>query len=77
MIIWCGAQVVNENMDVDGGNDSGRGHSLCARVSKCCLVVLGPYWDNVLNQNLDPLGSDSDEVSLLPIPQDPELALLG
>lgn len=77
MIIWCGAQVVNENMDVDGGNDSGRGHSLCARVSKRCLVVLGPYWDNVLNQNLDPLGSDSDEVSLLPIPQDPELALLG
>lgn len=54
-------------LDVDGGNDSGRGHSLCARVSKCCLVVLGPYWDNVLNQNLDLLESDSDEVSLLPI----------
>ena len=67
MIIWCGAQVVNEKMAVDGGNDSGRGHSLWASVSKCCLVVLGPYWDNVLNPNLDPLESDSDEVSLLSI----------
>lgn len=52
--------MVNEKLDVDGGTDNGGEQSPCVRVSKCCLFVLGPYWENVLNQNLDPLKSDSD-----------------
>lgn len=46
--MWVGAMTVVENSP------------RCARVSKCCLFVLGRYWENVLNQNLEPLESDSD-----------------